>query len=170
MQPQQEDDEGWAERQPGPAQSQPNAQQSGLGLEGQGEVRSDLTSRKVHRGHRSGKAGLEWRGVAAGRPRAGRERRATDAIWGDGRQGCNQGRLHGGAALPALHLMGLGHYCLQSAWGARTGVVRGTRRPWKAGALVGAAGTGCPGLCPSSALHSKHSRSGFLNSSLTTLW
>ena len=49
----------------------------------------------------------------AGRPRAGRERRATDAIWGDGRPGCNQGGLHGGAALPALHLMGLGHDCPQ---------------------------------------------------------
>lgn len=93
--------------------TRPNARQSGLGLEGRGEVRSDVTSRKVNRGRRSGKAGLERRGVAAGRPRAGRERRAPEAVWGDGRQECNQGGLHGGAALPALHLMGLGHYCPQ---------------------------------------------------------
>lgn len=48
--------------------TRPNARQSGLGLEGRGEVRSDVTSRKVNRGRRSGKAGLERRGVATGRP------------------------------------------------------------------------------------------------------
>lgn len=54
--------------------------------------------------------------MVARRPWAGKERRATDTIWGDGQQGYNQGGLHGGAALPALHLMGLGHYCPQRGY------------------------------------------------------
>lgn len=117
---------GVLQRQQGPAQRRPNAPQSGLSLEGRGEVRSDLTSRKVNGGCRSGRAGLEQRGAGAGRSLAGRERRATDAIWGDRRQGCNQGGLHGGTALPALHLMGLSHYCPQS--GGSGGEGRGGER------------------------------------------
>lgn len=104
---------GVPQRQQRPAQRRPNARQRGLGLEG-GQVRSDLTSRKVNGGRRSGRAGLERPGAGAGRSRAGRERRATDAIWGDRQQACNQGELRGGAALPALHLMGLSLYWPQS--------------------------------------------------------
>lgn len=106
-----------------------------------------------------------------GRSWACRERRATDTISGDRRQGCNQGGLHGGTALPALHLMGLSHDCPQS--GGSGGEGRGGERHLEAlesRGVVGAAGTASPGLPTSRALYLKCTKSGFLNSRLTAPW
>lgn len=149
-----------------PAPAERPAEWTRSGGQGRGEVRSDLEEGQRRAQIGEGRAGAARSGC--GRSLAGREGRATDAIWGDRRQGCNQGGLHGGTALPALHLVGLSHYCPQS--GGSGGEGRGGERHPEAlesGGIVRGS-RNCMPWSPhlQSTLFKAH-KSGFLNSSLT---